>query len=133
MFQYSLKVSDEQWTRSSWWRGLFYDRVFWGRSKVRKKFRNSRPDVFCEKGVLKKFTRKQLCQGLFLIKLQARKRNRDRCFPVKISKNTCFEEHLAMTAPDNWFHTTSGNSQSGTGRCSLKKLSLKLWVFLINI
>ena len=37
------------------------------------KFRSSRPDVFCEKSVLRnfaKFTGKHLCQGLFLIKLQ---------------------------------------------------------------
>ena len=33
-------------------------------------FRISRPEVFCEKGVLRnftKFTEKQLCQSLFLI------------------------------------------------------------------
>ena len=37
------------------------------------KFRSSRPDVFCEKSVLRnfaKFTGKHLCQSLFLIKLQ---------------------------------------------------------------
>ena len=36
--------------------------------------RSSRPEVFCEKGVLRnfaKFTGKHLCQSLFLIKLQA--------------------------------------------------------------
>ena len=36
--------------------------------------RRSRPEVFCKKGFLKdfaKFTGKHLCQGLFLIKLQA--------------------------------------------------------------
>ena len=38
------------------------------------KLRSSRPEVFCEKGVLRnftKFTGKHLCQRLFLIKLQA--------------------------------------------------------------
>ena len=36
--------------------------------------RSSHPEVFCKNGVLKnfaKFTGKHLCQGLFLIKLQA--------------------------------------------------------------
>ena len=35
--------------------------------------KNSRPEVFCKKGVLRsfsKFTGKHLCQSLFLIKLQ---------------------------------------------------------------
>ena len=42
-----------------------------------KGFRSSRPEVFCEKDVLKsfsKFTGKQLLWGLVLIKLQAKKR-----------------------------------------------------------
>ena len=42
-----------------------------------KDFRSSHPEVFCEKDVLKsfsKFTGKQLLWGLVLIKLQAKKR-----------------------------------------------------------
>ena len=42
-----------------------------------KGFRSSRPEVFCEKDVLKsfsKFTGKQLLWGLILIKLQVKKR-----------------------------------------------------------
>ena len=42
-----------------------------------KGFRSSRPEAFCEKDVLKsfsKFTGKQLLWGLVLIKLQAKKR-----------------------------------------------------------
>ena len=49
-------------------------------------FRSNRPEVFCEKGVLRnfgKFTGKHLCQNLFLIKLQA-------CEFSEISKNTFF-------------------------------------------
>ena len=49
-------------------------------------FRSSRPEVFCEKGVLTnfgKFTGKHLCQNLFLITLQA-------CEFSEISKNTFF-------------------------------------------
>ena len=41
---------------------------------VTKKFRSSRPEVFCKKDVCRnfaKFTGKLLCQSLFLIKLQA--------------------------------------------------------------
>ena len=40
---------------------------------LKKLSRGSRPEVFCEKGVLRnfaKFTGKHLCQSLFLIKLQ---------------------------------------------------------------
>ena len=41
-------------------------------SEITAKHRSSRPEVFCEKGVLRnfaKFTGKHLCQGLFLNKV----------------------------------------------------------------
>ena len=50
--------------------------------KNRTKFRSSRPEVFCKKGVLEnfaKFTEKHLCQSLL-------KRLRHRCFPVNFAK-----------------------------------------------
>ena len=56
-------------------------------------YRSSRPDVFCEKGVLRnfaKFTGKHLCQSLFLNKV-AGLRSKVQVFPCKfceISKNT---------------------------------------------
>ena len=81
--------------------------------------RSSRPNVLCEKGVLRnfaKFTRKHLCQSLFfnkvadicarvsfLIKLQAppatllKKRLWHWCFPVNFAKflrTPFFTEHL---------------------------------------
>ena len=57
--------------------------------------RNSRPDVFCEKGVFRNFTqfiRKYLCQSPFFNKLAGRpaallkKILRQRCFPVNFGK-----------------------------------------------
>ena len=60
--------------------------------------RSSRPELFCEKRVLRnfsKFTGKHLCQSLFLIKLQVwglrpatlfKKRPWHRCFPVNFMK-----------------------------------------------
>ena len=69
-------------------------------------FKSSRPDVFCEKGVLgnfAKFTGKHLCQSLFLMKLQAapatllKKRPCYRCFPVSFAKflrTAFFTKHL---------------------------------------
>ena len=76
------------------------------------------PEVFFEKGVLRnfaKFTGKQLCQSLFLIKLQAEACNfikKETCNFVKkealaqvfacefcqISENNFFKEHLRTTA-----------------------------------
>ena len=58
--------------------------------------RSSRPEVFCEKGVLRnfaKFTGKYLCQSLFFNKVAGlrsatlfKKRLRHRCFPVNAAK-----------------------------------------------
>ena len=60
------------------------------------KFRSSRPDVFCKKGVLRsftKFTEKQLRQSLFFNKVAGlssatllKKRLWHRCFPVNFAK-----------------------------------------------
>ena len=50
--------------------------------------RSSRPEVFCKKDALKtygKFTGKNLCWSLFIIKLQAF-RFQYRCFPVSFTK-----------------------------------------------
>ena len=69
--------------------------------------RNSRPKLFCKKGVLNnfaKFTRKHLCWILFFNKVAVlrpatvlKKRLQYRCFPVnfgKFSRTTFFTEHL---------------------------------------
>ena len=69
--------------------------------------RNSRPDVFCEKGVLRnfeKFTGKHLCQSLFFLKVAGSrpaillwKRTWRRCFPLNCAKflrTTFLTEHL---------------------------------------
>ena len=69
--------------------------------------RNSRPEMFCEKGVLRnfaKFTGKHLCQSLFFNKVAGprpatllKKRLWHRCFPVNFAKflrTTSFIEHL---------------------------------------
>ena len=62
-----------------------------------QKYRNSRLEVFCRKGVLRnfeKFTRKHLRQSLLFNKVAGlrtvtlvKKRFGDRCFPVKFSKH----------------------------------------------
>ena len=61
----------------------------------KKRNRNSRPEVFCKKSVLRnftKFTGKQLCQSLFLKKKRPwpatllKKRLWHRCFAVNIVK-----------------------------------------------
>ena len=74
--------------------------------------RSSCQEVFCEKGVLRNFTkstRKHLCQVSFLIKLQTwpvpllKKRLWHRCFPVnfsEISKNTSFYRLPLVAASD---------------------------------
>ena len=60
-----------------------------------RKYRSSRPDVFCEKGVVKnfaKFTGKHLCLSLFFNKVAGaasnllQKRLWHRCFPVNFVK-----------------------------------------------
>ena len=56
-------------------------------------FTNSHPEVFCKKGVLKKFTNftgKYLCCSLFLTKLQVIRK--------AYFKDIYFEEHLRKTA-----------------------------------
>ena len=71
------------------------------------RFRSSRPELFCKKGVLRNFatfTRKRLCQSLFLNKVAGmrpatllKERLWHRCFPVNFTKflktlflqNTC--------------------------------------------
>ena len=75
--------------------------------KQHLKFRISRPEVFCEKGVLRnfaKFTGKHLCQSLFFNKVAGlrpatllKKRLWHRCFPVNFVKflgTPFFTEHL---------------------------------------
>ena len=56
------------------------------------KVRNSRPEVFCKKGVLRNFA-KHLCQSLFCNKVAGlrpatllKKRLWHRCFPVNFAK-----------------------------------------------
>ena len=73
-------------------------------------FRSSRPDVFCEKGVLRnfaKFTGKHLCQSLVFNKVAGtacnftKKEILAQVFSsefCEISKNTLFNEHLQTTA-----------------------------------
>ena len=61
-----------------------------------KKFRSSRPEMFCKKGVLRnfaKFTGRHLCQSLFFNKVAGlkpatllKKRFWHRCFPVNFAK-----------------------------------------------
>ena len=67
--------------------------------------KSSRPDVLCEKGVLRnfaKFTRKHLCQSLFFKKVASpatllKKRLWHRCFPVHFAnflRTPFLTEHL---------------------------------------
>ena len=72
-------------------------------------FKSSRPEVFCEKVVLKnfaKFTRKHLCQSLFFWPATLLKKTMAQvlwCEFCKSFKNTFFIEHL------RWLHHTAWN------------------------
>ena len=58
-------------------------------SKIPEKYRSSRSQIFLKIGVLKNFanfTEKHLCSSLFLIKLQALRRESNTCFPVKFAR-----------------------------------------------
>ena len=63
-----------------------------GKELIDNILRSSRTEVFCEKGVLKnftKFTGKHLCQSLFFNKVAGsllKKRLYHRCFPVNFAK-----------------------------------------------
>ena len=79
-----------------------YDETFckkvgssWKLMTIYAKNRGSRSNVFCKKGIVKdfaKFTGKQLCQSLFLIKLQAatasllKKKLWHKCFPMNFAE-----------------------------------------------
>ena len=90
------------------WRSLDGPRRRW-----HTQFRSSHRRCSVRKGVLRnfaKFTRKHLCQSLFLTKLQASACNFIKkealaqvfsCKFCKISKNTFFIEHLWATASDS--------------------------------
>ena len=74
------------------------------KKKLSQTYRSSRPQVFCEKGVLRnftKFTGKHLCQSLFLNKVAAcnfiKKETLAQVFSCEfceISKTTFFTEYL---------------------------------------
>ena len=66
-----------------------------GKMKWLKLSRSSHPELFCPKGILKKFTKftgKHLCQNIFLNKIAGRPATllntilRHRCFPVNFGK-----------------------------------------------
>ena len=65
--------------------------------------RNSRPEVFCKKGVLKnfaKFSRKHLCQSLFFNKVEA-------CNVIKIEALAqVFSIEFCEISEDTFFHRT---------------------------
>ena len=67
--------------------------------------RNSRPEVFCKKGVLRNFTKfkgKHLCQSLFLSYSFIKKAILAQVFSsefCEISKNTFYKEHLLWLLP----------------------------------
>ena len=97
--------------------------------------RSSRPDVFCEKDVLRnfaKFTGKHLCQSPFFNKVAAlrratllKKRLWHRCFPVNFAKflrTPFFTEHL-------WWLLLSKDNQkmklSQLKQCNMRKFFSK--------
>ena len=75
-----------------------------GRNMSLRRFRSSRQEVFCQKGVLRnfsKFTGKHLCQILFFNKVAGlrlatllKKRLWHRCFLVHFAEHLFFIEHL---------------------------------------
>ena len=79
--------------------------LFFSPQEVNQRFRtrSSRPEVFCKKSVLRKFSKltgRHLCQILFLIKKRLsllKKRLQHRCFPVtfaKVLRTSFLTEHL---------------------------------------
>ena len=78
--------------------------LFFSPQELNQRFRtrSSRPEVFCKKSVLRKFSKltgKHLCQILFLIKRLSllKKRLQHRCFPVtfaKVLRTSFLTEHL---------------------------------------
>ena len=81
------------------------------RSSMPPNTKSNRPDVFCEKGVLTnfaKFTRKNLCQGLFFIKAAGTCNFIKKealaevffCEFCEISKNTFFYRTPLVVAPE---------------------------------
>ena len=89
------------------------------------RFRSSCPKMFCKKCALRnfaKFTGKHLCQGLFLIKLQAstllKKRLWHRCFPVNMVKFS--RRPFYRTSPDDCFWRFLKNTPTVKAvRCNL--------------
>ena len=107
------------------WSILLYSHIGWRRKSFSKTFgissflllkahkhRGSRPEMFCEKCVLKnlsKFTGKNLCRSLLFSKVAGYVCNKIKkrlCHFWEIFKNTYFREHLWTAASGNtWFHT----------------------------
>ena len=80
--------------------------------------RSSRPEVFCEKGILRnfaKFTRKYLYQRLFLIKLLAMARN----FIKKESLTQVFSCEFCEISKNTFFYRTSLVAFSGTATLTI--------------
>ena len=96
--------------QSNFWLKLFLQNIWLNNRWCRKcvsKCRSSRPEVFCEKGVLENFTKfiwKHLCQGLFSNKVAdlspatlLKMRLWHRCFPVnfvRFLRTPFFTENL---------------------------------------
>ena len=78
----------------------YFERHLWAAAcenqHLSGKFRSSRPEVFCKKGVFAKFTEKHLCQSLLCNKVVGL-RLWHRCFSVnfvKFLRRSFFIEHL---------------------------------------
>ena len=84
-------------------KNIYFEKHLWAAASENQhltdKFRSSRPEVFCRKGVLlnfAKFTVKHLCQSLLFNRVKGL-RPWHRCFPVNVVKcfrTTFFIEHL---------------------------------------
>ena len=77
-------------------------------------YRGSRPEVFCEKGVLRnftKFTEKHLCQSLFFNKVEKKEILAQvfSCEFCKIFKNTFFYRTLLVAASETMEINTKTN------------------------
>ena len=92
--------------------------------------RSSRPEAFCNKGVLRnfeKFTGKYLCQSLFFNKvagLRQKKRLWHRCFPVNFPK---FLRTPILTEHPWWLLLCSMQKKTSQTTSSKKVRNRKWW------
>ena len=104
--------------------------------------RSRHPDVFCEKGVLRnftKFTGKHVCQVPFFNKFAdlkpaalSKKRLWHRCFPAKFLQTPSLTEHVRWLLLSCRVQVSRHTFRSSQRRCSLRKGVLRNFIKFIG-